>query len=391
MGIKTKFNPMGGTSDENKGVLAVYPSSSTTCILMKNGDLFICGRNDFGQQGSGNTTDVSIFTKRASNVIDVACYENYTYYVGNNNDLYGCGIARMMDGYGQSSTSAITSFYKQKSNIIRVWTGVFYQESDLDIYGKGYNNYGQQGSGNTNFISSFTYRKNAFFGFANSENGNATWIIDFNGDLYGCGANDCGQQGSGNTTYVTTFTKRAGFVKKIACSSQTTAYINSSKDLYIAGYYPNNNTFQKCAENVKSVSCGGGSNWYITESGDLYGCGVSSYVNSGINSGSFTKLATNVKIVKTANRTCWYITESGDLYGCGYNNYGQQGSGNTTNVLSFTKRASNVVDVFPGDFTTWYIDTNGNVYGCGVNDSYQQGNGSSSTRKTFENKMQYLQ
>ena len=36
--------------------------------------------------------------------------------------------------------------------------------------------------------------------------------------------------------------------------------------------------------------------------------------------------------------TTWYLTTTGDLYGCGSNNYGQQGSGDTTNVLTFTKR-----------------------------------------------------
>lgn len=30
--------------------------------------------------------------------------------------------------------------------------------------------------------------------------------------------------------------------------------------------------------------------------------------------------------------------DNNNLYGCGWNNTGQQGSGDTTNVLTFTKR-----------------------------------------------------
>jgi len=52
----------------------------------------------------------------------------------------------------------------------------------------------------------------------------------------------------------------------------------------------------------------------------------------------------NVNILKPASQVVcgimvtWYLTTSGDLYGCGNNNYGQQGSGDTTDVLTFTKR-----------------------------------------------------
>jgi alpha-tubulin suppressor-like RCC1 family protein len=42
--------------------------------------------------------------------------------------------------------------------------------------------------------------------------------------------------------------------------------------------------------------------------------------------------------VFASDRTTWILTSKGELYSCGQNNYGQQGSGNTSNVLTFTKR-----------------------------------------------------
>ena len=50
---------------------------------------------------------------------------------------------------------------------------------------------------------------------------NATFYITTTGELYGCGNNAYGQQGSGATTTVSTFTKRADNVEKIYVSVYT--------------------------------------------------------------------------------------------------------------------------------------------------------------------------
>ena len=90
----------------------------------------------------------------------------------------------------------------------------------------------------------------------------------------------------------------------------------------------------------------------------------------------------NIYVFSNDNTT-WILTSKGDLYGCGSSSYGQQGSGNTSNVLTFTKRASNVKKVSCTDTTTWYIDNNNNLYGCGANNAGQQGSGNTSNVLTF--------
>ena len=54
-----------------------------------------------------------------------------------------------------------------------------------------------------------------------------TWFIDKDDNLYGCGHNNYGQQGSGNTTDVTTFTQRASNVKEVVCTDYSTWYITN--------------------------------------------------------------------------------------------------------------------------------------------------------------------
>ena len=291
----------------------VFSSSNTTWILTPKGEIYGCGHNNYGQQGSGDSGDtterVLTFTKRASNVKDVICSDRTTWYIDNNNNLYGCG----------------------------------------------HNYFGQQGSGDTTDVLTFTKRASNVKDVICSNY--TTWYIDNNNNLYGCGYNSTGQQGSGGTTNVLTFTKRASNVKDVICTNYTTWYIDNNNNLYGCGdnYYGQQgsgdsgygnyvSTFTKRASNVKEFSCSEYTTWYINNN-NLYGCGSNSTGQQGSgDSGygnyvsTFTKRASNVKEVSCAGNTTWYIDNNNNLYGCGYNSLGQQGSGDTSNVLVFTKR-----------------------------------------------------
>ena len=103
--------------------------------------------------------------------------------------------------------------------------------------------------------------------------------------------------------------------------------------------------------------------------------------------GQFTKRASNVKEVVCSEDTTWYIDNNNNLYGCGRGSFGQQGSGDTSNVLTFTKIASNVKEVVCSAYTTWYINNNNNnLYGCGSGSFGQQGSGNTSNVLTFTEK-----
>ena len=83
--------------------IRVFATVYTTWILTPNGELYGCGSNDDGQQSAGepaNIPYVLTFTKRASNVREVVCTEYTTWYIDNNNNLYGCGES----GQGQQGS-----------------------------------------------------------------------------------------------------------------------------------------------------------------------------------------------------------------------------------------------------------------------------------------------
>ena len=161
--------------------------------MTTTGDLYGTGYNDKGQQGSGNTTTVYSFTKRASGVASVVCNDNETWYVTTTGDLYGTG----------------------------------------------YNDKGQQGSGNTTTVTDFVKRASNVASVFISDND--TWYVTTTGDLYGTGYNSSGQQGSGDTTSVYSFTKRASGVATVATSNSTTWY--ASLPTYTATIEPNNNSY----------------------------------------------------------------------------------------------------------------------------------------------------
>ena len=92
------------------------------------------------------------------------------------------------------------------------------------VYGCGRSNYGQQSSGATSNVTSFTQR------LANETieqvacTTNTTWAVTTDGKLYGCGRSNYGQQGSDSTSNVTSFTQRLAneTFSQVACSLQTT-------------------------------------------------------------------------------------------------------------------------------------------------------------------------
>ena len=119
------------------------------------------------------------------------------------------------------------------------------------------------------------------------------------------------------------------------------------------------------------IFCSDLTTWYLSENGDLYGCGAGAQGQQGSGDTSnvltFTKRAENVKDFSCSSETSWYVNDNNELYGCGHNNHGQQSSNNTTDILRFTLRRSGVRKVVAENESTWCIKTDDTLYSCGYN------------------------
>lgn len=247
----------------------VICNGSSVWYLTKDGNLYGCGANAYGQQGDGKSGEgvcVTIFTKRASNVKKAIIGDRTAWYIDNNNDLYGCGNNyNGQQSNGESGSGAyVTTFTKRASDVKDFVTDGYvswYIDNNDDLYGCGNNQYGAFGNGTTENVITFTKRAENVRYIAGSST--MTIIIDNNNDLYMSGSNNYGAQGSGDTTNVTTLTKRASNVKK-AKYSYSCCYTTFDGELYTCGrniygqlgigtVSPNNPHFEKVIINSDPI------------------------------------------------------------------------------------------------------------------------------------------
>ena len=191
-----------------------------TWYVTTGGVLYGCGRNNAGQQGiATSTARVLTFTQRATNVKSVHCFMGITWYIDNNDNLYAAGT-NTSGQQGTGDTTNTTAFGQRATNISKVYAGrnaTWYINKSGVLYGTGINSNGNQGSGDTTTITTFTQRatdvsdvKAVSYVLNVISYYYTTWYLSSDSkSLYGCGDNAFGQQSSGDTSQIVTFTKRA--------------------------------------------------------------------------------------------------------------------------------------------------------------------------------------
>ena len=138
-------------------------SAETTWVLKTDGTLWGTGYNYFGQQGSGDTKDVLTFTQRLTDVKEFSCFETTTWAIKNDGTLWGCGCNRNGEQGDNSTTDALT-FTQRLTDVKKIifsnsMPGATWAiKNDDTLWGCGFNEYGQQGSGNNLKVLNFTER-----------------------------------------------------------------------------------------------------------------------------------------------------------------------------------------------------------------------------------------
>ena len=337
-------------------IVQVAAGDSHSAAVTKDGDLYMWGRNYYGQLGVYSNADskIPIKVNNSSSTLP----EKSVKYIA----------------LGYYHSAAITK--------------------DGSLYMWGRNNYGQLGDGTT--TDRYTPVKIMDNVASVSLGGSHSAAVTKDGSLYMWGDNGNGRLDDGTTTDRYTPVKIMDNVASVSLGSSHSAAITKDGSLYMWGYNyygqlgdgttTDRYTPVKIMDNVASVSLGGNHSAAITKDSNLYmwGGNGSGQLGDGTtdNKTRPNRVASNVQSVKLGYIHTTVISKDGGLYTWGYNYYGQLGNGTTTNSSNPIKIMNDAIDCAGGDDHTIVLKKDGTVYTWGRNYNGQLGDGTTTNRKS---------
>ena len=351
-----------GTSQSNpdydfssaREIVQVAAGGTHTAAVTKDGDLYMWGRNYYGQLGVYSNADsrIPIKVNNSSSTLP----EKSVKYIA----------------LGYYHSAAITK--------------------DSNLYMWGGNGSGQLGDGTT--TDRYTPVKIMDNVASVSLGGSHSAAVTKDGSLYMWGDNGNGRLGDRTTTDRYTPVKIMDNVASVSLGSSHSAAITKDGSLYMWGYNyygqlgdgttTDRYTPVKIMDNVASVSLGGDHSAAITKDSNLYmwGGNGSGQLGDGTTDNKTRphRVASNVQSVKLGYIHTTVISKDGGLYTWGYNYYGQLGNGTTTDSSNPIKIMNDVVNCAGGDRHTIALRKDGTVYTWGYNDCGQLGDGTTTKR-----------
>ena len=328
----------------------IATSGYMSYVILEDGTLFACGKNNVGQLGLGNLLPVSTFTK-------------VTFY---------------LDGR--------PIFIGPVKNIITNGYSSFALLEDGTLLACGANDEGQLGLGTVLPVNTFTKVTSDLNPLLRESwdtpvpigvvknivtNGKSSFALLEDGTLFACGQNNVGQLGLGNLLPVSTFTKVTSYL-----DDTTTMFINP----------------------VKNIVTNDSSSFAILEDGTLLACGANDEGQLGLGTvlpvNTFTKVTSDlnpllreswdtpvpigvVKNIVTNGKSSFALLEDGTLFACGKNNVGQLGLGNLLPVSTFTKVTfyldgrpifiGPVKNIITNGYSSFALLEDGTLLACGQN------------------------
>ena len=340
-----------------------------TFVLKKDGSVWSCGWNRYGELGLGDTTQRTKFTQVTTNI---------------NNDVkeISCGNYH-----------------------------IFILKNDGSVWSCGYNDYGQLGTGldDTNNRDTFTP---VTYNINNDVKqivcgGHHTFILKNDGSVWSCGLNGTGQLGLGTSGSQTIFTQVTTNVKQVACGSSQSFILKNDGSLWACGQNQNGElglgnttnqrTFTQVTTNinndVKQIAGGSYHTFILKNDGSVWACGRDNYGQLGLGNSiliyNFTQVTNDVKQISCGNSHTFILKNDGSVWACGLNDTGQLGLGDTTAKNIFTQVTTNinndVKQIVCGYNHTFILKNNGSVWACGSNGHGELGLNDATNRATFTN------
>ena len=254
---------------EFSDVIQVVNLYSVSMHLLANGDVYITGHGDEGQQADGANTDRAYFHKvnlpgRVRKIVSDNCSGSGVsvscMVLMEDGDLYswGYGVNGQLglNNVSNYNTPQKVTVFNKNVKSISVGSGDYGHcmaiTTDNKLYSWGYNGYGQCGRGNTTTIHSAPVEITVSGQIpvkvqccSDGSYGTST-VLMRSGRVYQCGYNNYGQLGNGNVTNQTTLTQVGGGLG-----------VDTNK--HVIDIFPRSGY----GHNV----------WFLLEDGSMYACG----------------------------------------------------------------------------------------------------------------------
>jgi alpha-tubulin suppressor-like RCC1 family protein len=342
-----------------------------TMILMKSGELWSCGYNNYRQLGLGSTTTQKTFTYCLKNVEFVACGYNFTFVIKTDGTLWSCG--RNNKGQlGLGNTTDVNYFEQVTSDVKFVscgydFTYIIKNDGTLWSCGDGTDYKTGHGTSSENLTEFTQVTANGISNdikYVACNKGTSTvghvMIIKNNNTLWGVGNSEKGQLGSGSFTGAYNgFIQVATDVEQVCCGKDFSIIKKLDKTLWFTGndvytfvgsssgthsaFKQMNGTID---EDVLDIMCGS-QHFFYREKAETGRINVWSKgengdgqlgIGSTTDSKSFNQITqTPMSIVSCGWSNSFLVTKTGNIWVAGLNGNGQLGLNSTTDKTSFTK------------------------------------------------------
>ncbi|CAG0900887.1 unnamed protein product, partial [Cyprideis torosa] len=266
-----------------KKVIEVACGSHHSLALTAEGEVFAWGQNNFGQVGSGTTTNQPLprrvggaLTERAGRVKAICAGQTSSFAVTEAGEVFSWGNnGNGQLGLGSSGNQPMPSRVPALSGVyvIQVTCGYAHTLALCDdgaVYAWGANSYGQLGTGN--------------------KNNSSVPVKVCTKEVFAWGQNNFGQVGSGTTTNQPlprrvggALTERAGRVKAI-CAGQTSSF---------------------AVTEAGEVTCGYAHTRALCDDGAVYAWGANSYGQLGTGNKNNSSVPVKVCTKETQNMNVW--------------------------------------------------------------------------------------
>ena len=373
-------------------IINVSAGNYHTVVLMSNGTVWACGNNIYGQSGGETKNDVTEFVQMKdsngfiSDATAVSAGSDYTVILKKDGTVWACG----RNNYGQlgnNSTSDSFTFVQMQyssdsgtaavTDVSAIAAGTSHTvilKKDGTVWACGWNNYGQLGNGSTVSSTALVPMQDSSGSAMKDVTAIAvgishTVILKKDGTVWACGYNALGQLGNNSTTDSSTFVQM-----QYSSGYSTTATPVTDATAIAAGSY-----HTVILRNGAAWACG--NNKFLQLGNDSQTVESSStFVQMKDSNGSITDATA---IAAGSNHTV-VLRAGGTAWTCGNGTDGQLGLDATKKIPHLLpmkdSTGSTIADataIAAGTYHTLVLRTDGMLWACGQNYDGQLGNGES--------------